>query len=33
LYTFKRVAWWPYTVAMRRANVLFTRALRPQARR
>lgn len=33
LYLFKRVAWWPYTVAMRQANVLFTRALRPDARR
>lgn len=33
LYLFKRVAWWPYTVAMRQANVLFTRALRPGARR
>ena len=33
LYTFKRLAWWPYTVAMRQANVLFTRALRPPARR
>ncbi len=29
LYAFKRVAWWPYSVAMRRANVIFTRALRP----
>jgi NAD(P)-dependent dehydrogenase (short-subunit alcohol dehydrogenase family) len=29
LYAFKRVAWWPYSVAMRRANVVFTRALRP----
>ncbi|MGE2692655.1 SDR family oxidoreductase [Mycolicibacterium pulveris] len=33
LYLFKRVAWWPYSVAMRQANVLFTRALRPDARR
>ncbi len=32
LYTFKRVAWWPYSVAMRRVNVLFTRALRPKQR-
>ncbi|MHA3022806.1 SDR family oxidoreductase [Mycobacterium sp. BMJ-28] len=30
LYLFKRVAWWPYSVAMRRVNVLFTRALRPR---
>ena len=31
LYAFKRVAWWPYSVAMRRVNVLFTRALRPKS--
>jgi NAD(P)-dependent dehydrogenase (short-subunit alcohol dehydrogenase family) len=31
LYTFKRVAWWPYSVAMRQANMVFTRALRPSA--
>ncbi|RFD25508.1 short chain dehydrogenase [Mycobacterium uberis] len=29
LYGFKRLAWWPYSVAMRRVNVVFTRALRP----
>jgi NAD(P)-dependent dehydrogenase (short-subunit alcohol dehydrogenase family) len=29
LYMFKRAAWWPYSVAMRQANVLFSRALRP----
>ena len=29
LYAFKRLAWWPYSVAMRQANVIFTRALRP----
>jgi NAD(P)-dependent dehydrogenase (short-subunit alcohol dehydrogenase family) len=29
LYGFKRLAWWPYSVAMRQVNVLFTRALRP----
>jgi NAD(P)-dependent dehydrogenase (short-subunit alcohol dehydrogenase family) len=29
LYMFKRAAWWPYSVAMRRANVVFSRALRP----
>ena len=29
LYAFKRVAWWPYSVLMRQANVSFTRALRP----
>jgi NAD(P)-dependent dehydrogenase (short-subunit alcohol dehydrogenase family) len=33
LYMFKRVAWWPYSVAMRQVNVLFTRALRPAGRR
>ncbi|MGV9800770.1 SDR family oxidoreductase [Mycobacterium sp. NPDC003449] len=30
LYAFKRIAWWPYSVAMRQVNVLFTRALRPK---
>lgn len=29
LYMFKRTMWWPYTVAMRRANEVFTRAMRP----
>jgi NAD(P)-dependent dehydrogenase (short-subunit alcohol dehydrogenase family) len=29
LYAFKRAAWWPYSVAMRRVNVFFTRVLRP----
>jgi NAD(P)-dependent dehydrogenase (short-subunit alcohol dehydrogenase family) len=29
LYAFKRVAWWPYSVAMRHVNTLFARALRP----
>jgi NAD(P)-dependent dehydrogenase (short-subunit alcohol dehydrogenase family) len=29
LYLFKRAAWWPYSVAMRRVNVLFARVLRP----
>jgi NAD(P)-dependent dehydrogenase (short-subunit alcohol dehydrogenase family) len=32
LYLFKRLAWWPYSVAMRQVNVLFTRALRPKNR-
>ncbi|MEO3757103.1 SDR family oxidoreductase [Mycobacterium sp. B14F4] len=32
LYMFKRVAWWPYSVAMRQVSVLFTRALRPPPR-
>ena len=31
LYAFKRVAWWPYSVAMRQVNVLFSRALRPKS--
>src|ERR1700744_4332166 len=31
LYAFKRVAWWPYSVAMRHVNTLFARALRPAA--
>ncbi|BBY98165.1 SDR family oxidoreductase [Mycolicibacterium fallax] len=30
LYTFKRVAWLPYSFAMKRVNVLFSRALRPR---
>ncbi|MGV0625625.1 SDR family oxidoreductase [Mycolicibacter minnesotensis] len=29
LYAFKRLAWLPYSVAMRQANALFSRALRP----
>jgi NAD(P)-dependent dehydrogenase (short-subunit alcohol dehydrogenase family) len=29
LYAFKRLAWWPYSVAMRVVNGVFTRALRP----
>lgn len=29
LYAFKRLAWWPYSVAMKQVNVLFSRALRP----
>jgi NAD(P)-dependent dehydrogenase (short-subunit alcohol dehydrogenase family) len=33
LYMFKRTMWWPYSVAMRQVNVLFTRALRPKASR
>ncbi|MEH3132812.1 MAG: SDR family oxidoreductase [Mycolicibacterium neoaurum] len=32
LYAFKRAAWWPYSVAMRQVNILFTRALRPKPR-
>jgi NAD(P)-dependent dehydrogenase (short-subunit alcohol dehydrogenase family) len=30
LYAFKRLAWWPYSVAMRQTNAVFTRALRPE---
>jgi len=33
LYTFKRVAWWPYSYAMERVNVIFTRVLRPRGSR
>ncbi|MFZ0230084.1 MAG: short chain dehydrogenase, partial [Mycobacterium sp.] len=29
LFAFKRVAWWPYSVAMSHVNTLFARALRP----
>ncbi len=29
LYAFKRLAWWPYSVAMRQVNAIFTRALKP----
>jgi hypothetical protein len=29
LYAFKRLAWGPYSLVMRRVNVFFTRALRP----
>ncbi len=32
LYMFKRAAWWPYSVAMRQANVVFSRALKPGLR-
>ena len=32
LYLFKRTAWWPYSVAMRRVNVFFTRVMRPSPR-
>jgi NAD(P)-dependent dehydrogenase (short-subunit alcohol dehydrogenase family) len=28
-YAFKRLAWWPYSVAMRQVNSIFTKALRP----
>lgn len=29
LYAFKRLAWWPYSIAMRQVNAVFTRTLRP----
>jgi NAD(P)-dependent dehydrogenase (short-subunit alcohol dehydrogenase family) len=29
LYAFKRLAWWPYSVAMRQVSAMFTRVLRP----
>jgi NAD(P)-dependent dehydrogenase (short-subunit alcohol dehydrogenase family) len=29
LYLLKRTMWWPYSLAMQRVNVVFTRALRP----
>lgn len=32
LYLFKRTMWWPYSVAMRQVNVIFSRALRPARR-
>ena len=32
LYLFKRTMWWPYSVVMRGANVMFTRVLRPTPR-
>ncbi|BCI52468.1 short chain dehydrogenase [Mycolicibacterium litorale] len=31
-YLFKRTMWWPYSVAMRQVNVIFSRALRPARR-
>lgn len=32
LYLFKRTMWLPYSMAMKRVNVLFTRALRPNSK-
>ncbi|KAA8970128.1 MAG: SDR family oxidoreductase [Mycobacterium sp.] len=32
LYALKRLAWWPYSLAMRQVNVIFTRVLRPAPR-
>ena len=33
LYLFKRTAWWPYSVAMRRVNDVFTRVMPRRLRR
>ena len=33
LYLFKRTMWLPYSISMKQVNVLFTRALRPSAKR
>ena len=33
LYLFKRTMWLPYSIAMKRVNVLFTRALRPHPKK
>ena len=33
LYYIKRAMWWPYSIAMQRVNVFFTRALRPPVKR
>jgi NAD(P)-dependent dehydrogenase (short-subunit alcohol dehydrogenase family) len=33
LYLFKRTMWVPYSIAMKQVNVLFTKALRPKAKR
>ena len=30
LYLFKRTMWWPYSVAMKQVNLIFTRVLRPR---
>lgn len=30
LYALKRLAWWPYSVVMTRANAFFTRSMRPR---
>ncbi len=32
LYLFKRTAWWPYSIAMKRVNVFFSRVMRPARR-
>ncbi|MFN8033260.1 MAG: SDR family oxidoreductase [Mycobacterium sp.] len=33
LYALKRLAWWPYSVVMTRANAFFTRSMRPRRAR
>jgi len=33
LYLFKRTMWLPYSMTMKRVNVLFTRALRPNPKK
>ncbi|WNG89370.1 SDR family oxidoreductase [Mycobacterium sp. ITM-2016-00317] len=33
LYLFKRTMWLPYSITMKQVNVLFTRALKPKAKR
>ncbi len=30
LYLFKRTMWWPYSIAMKQVNLVFTRVLRPK---
>lgn len=33
LYLFKRTMWWPYSLAMKQVNLVFTRVLRPKSKR
>ncbi|AFM16566.1 short-chain alcohol dehydrogenase [Mycolicibacterium chubuense NBB4] len=33
LYLFKRTMWWPYSIAMKQVNLIFSRALRPRPQR
>jgi NAD(P)-dependent dehydrogenase (short-subunit alcohol dehydrogenase family) len=33
LYALKRLAWWPYSIAMKQVNMLFTRVLLPRGAR
>ncbi|MDY6997022.1 MAG: SDR family oxidoreductase [Actinomycetota bacterium] len=33
LYLFKRTMWWPYSIAMKQVNLVFTRVLRPKSPR